>query len=223
MVKDVNIGTNSSSIGLLTDANGILFFMAKDSSGKYGLYNTNGTSSQTRLIKYFDTYPYNMKSVDSSVYFNFDDLWTSDGTSNGTKLVKTPGMSDIIDIINLKASGGNLFFSGYTNMYGWELYGDNALTPKLPSSFSNNIITSNNKIEITAFPNPAQEFTKLKVQHSDNASLAMLKDITGKTVWTNKLTGNGELMIQLQGFTPGVYFLSVYSGLEVKTIKLIKQ
>jgi ELWxxDGT repeat protein len=127
VVKDLNSPTQ---IGLLTSANGLLFFVAEDPINGRELWKSDGTEAGTVLVK--DIYvganssdPAYLTVMNNVLYFRADDgvtggeLWRSDGTAAGTYLV-----SDIYEGIasgspqNLVVVGGTLYFT-YSN-YLWK-------------------------------------------------------------------------------------------------------
>jgi ELWxxDGT repeat protein len=87
----------------LTDANGTLFFTLEDADGLEELWESNGTSQGTSLVKDLGTsalysgyagYLTSLEAIGGTVYFTAYDttygaeLWETDGTSQGTQLVK---------------------------------------------------------------------------------------------------------------------------------------
>lgn len=90
MLKQLDIGSD-----FLT-ANGLLFFMADDGSGKM-LWKTDGTVAGTVSVGSGYTIPQvssELKPLNGNVFFNGCDavhgceLWISDGTDQGTRMVK---------------------------------------------------------------------------------------------------------------------------------------
>src|SRR5215213_5172796 len=128
-----------------------LYFRASD--GKHGveLWKTDGTESGTKLVKDINPAapaPINtackrrkscvgsswvdaMTRVGKTLYFTAKDgkhgleLWKSDGTNRGTKLVKNinpSSASDASDISNLVAMGNRLYFTANDGKHGLELW-----------------------------------------------------------------------------------------------------
>jgi ELWxxDGT repeat protein len=121
MVQDILPGAASSGLWYLTPFNGMLFFTASDGSSGYELWRSDGTSAGTTLVR--DIVPGEgsafpaffspcLTSGGDYLFFVADDgqhgreLWRSDGTSDGTALVRDilPGA--------VGSSPANLFFSG---------------------------------------------------------------------------------------------------------------
>jgi ELWxxDGT repeat protein len=157
MVKDINPGSPGSYPDHLTAVGGTLFFSADDGVHGPELWKSDGTAAGTVLVK--DIFPgssYDYRSgrylpnssnpryltaVDGRLYFSAidgthgDELWTSDGTSKGTVLVKDifPGGSGYFNPHtdsygysssprDLTAVGGTLFFSANDGVHGFELW-----------------------------------------------------------------------------------------------------
>jgi len=107
----------NTSVGLLngmTDfavLNSDMYFNSDNGTGVgTGLWKTDGTLTGTVLVKPDinpGVFPGNYAVLDNKIYFSCDDgtsgseLWVSDGTAVGTHMV-----------INLRADGGGVFFSG---------------------------------------------------------------------------------------------------------------
>jgi ELWxxDGT repeat protein len=139
-------GTLSGWASDLTDAGGTLYFLANDGNpadGTVQLWKSNSTWASTVLVKGFN--PSNLTGgggavpaplgqitpVDGKVYFVMNDgtrgeeLWTTDGTAAGTRLVKdiNPGGAGS-DPSGLVAVGNTLYFFA-TDSNGTELWKTN--------------------------------------------------------------------------------------------------
>src|SRR5205085_12384357 len=102
LVRDIVVGSSNSSPSNLTRFDDkTLFFMANGAN----LWKTDGTADGTVLVKtiIFGSSPANLTKVGGMLFFTVDDgsaaaifavgghgleLWKSDGTTAGTKLVK---------------------------------------------------------------------------------------------------------------------------------------
>lgn len=138
VVKDVAVVSQ-----LFAEANGKLFFYALDRiSLGYELFVSDGTTGGTKLLKDINkggassqtyVYPTSLVSGDTLLYFIADDgnngpeLWKSNGTSAGTKLVKniTPGIEGTY-FQNLVNINNHLFFT--INDVLWQSDGSKANT-----------------------------------------------------------------------------------------------
>ncbi|MBT7306786.1 MAG: hypothetical protein HN842_01130, partial [Gammaproteobacteria bacterium] len=103
LVKDIRAGTGGSLPFDLINFNGMLFFVAFEMDNGDALWKSDGTENGTVMVK--DTYeggvtyggphPAQLTNVNGTLFFRGDDgsphgreLWSSDGTTNGTAMVK---------------------------------------------------------------------------------------------------------------------------------------
>ena len=132
LIKDLSPGTGGVG-SFITAVNGIAYFWMYDEVYGRELWRSDGTSAGTYLIK--DIYPgtnssggtynnYRINDVNGIAYFAADDgihgieLWRSDGTANGTYLIKdiNPGNASSI-VIYL---GGTYFVTAVNGIaYFW--------------------------------------------------------------------------------------------------------
>ncbi len=112
LVKDIWPGVDGSFPSWLADSGGVLYFSADDGTGGRELWKSNGASAGTSLVKDIypgtgdyginDGNPFGMISIGSTLYFTAHDadtgfeLWKSNGTADGTSLVKdvNPGTAN---------------------------------------------------------------------------------------------------------------------------------
>src|SRR6185295_16930613 len=138
LVKDIRPGSGNSGPTSLTNAAGTLFFGAKDDTHGVELWRSDGTAPGTKLVKDIrpGEGPYGKKSsipayltnVAGTLFFAANDdthgveLWRSDGTPAGTKLVKDiyPGGSSSPSFLMNVA--GTLFFLADDGTHGTELW-----------------------------------------------------------------------------------------------------
>ena len=127
MVKDIGIGSISSSPSLLTNVNGTLFFKANDGSFGQELWKSDGTSVGTLLVKDIRAgslwaSPGSLTNVNGTLFFranngtNGYELWKSDGTNAGTVMVKDISAGSSYPI-NLTNSSGALYFFVFGTLY----------------------------------------------------------------------------------------------------------
>lgn len=133
LVKDINTvpnpfppGAGWSSPSGLTNVGGTLFFVAHDGVRGFELWKSDGTEEGTTLVKdiypdpqpFFVPIPEELTALGGTLFFTADDgvngreLWKSDGTAQGTTLVKDmwpgSGGSGPEELTNV---GGTLFLS----------------------------------------------------------------------------------------------------------------
>lgn len=135
LLKDINLGTPTSSANYFADVNGTLFFSATDGTANngYELWKSDGTTAGTMMVKDINptgsSFPYYSTNVNGIDFFRAsngltgNELWKSDGTPGGTTLVKDirPGTSSSSPI-RLVESNGKLFFRANDGMNGNELW-----------------------------------------------------------------------------------------------------
>lgn len=119
IVKDIVSGVKSSSPRHLTNADGVLYFIADGPLGRE-LWKSDGTDSGTALVKDIrpgvypavGISPQQLLNVDGQLYFqSVNDLWTSDGTMSGTHQVTSLTPSDHYNFQQLTEVGGKLYFT----------------------------------------------------------------------------------------------------------------
>ena len=147
LVGDINPGSDSewpygnSWPSELTDVAGTLFFVANDGVHGYELWRSDGTADGTKMVRdilpgtaWTGSYPDQLTNIAGTLFFGADDeihssgatgteLWSSDGTAAGTKLVRDiypgdrgSGPDRFIDV------SGTLFFSADDGTHGRELW-----------------------------------------------------------------------------------------------------
>ncbi len=138
---------HSSTPENLTAVGGRLFFTAYDDEHGRELWKSDGTAAGTLLVADIrptspysypqSSYPLSLTAVGRMLYFTADDnehgreLWKSDGTTAGTKLVadifptSTYGYAHSSAPAELVAVGGTLFFTANDDVHGRELWKSN--------------------------------------------------------------------------------------------------
>jgi ELWxxDGT repeat protein len=130
-VKDIAPGTDQSGTPLsstpsraVAAGNGKLFFISSDGTHGTRLFVTDGTVDGTTMVEGANPTntltPYDVTVVSNTAYFNAlrdqsgIELWMSDGTPSGTRLVRDffPGVGDA-DPQYLTGMNGVLYFSVY--------------------------------------------------------------------------------------------------------------
>ena len=101
-------------------ANGSYFASDWDvEPGERGLWISNGTVTGTKKISNGFGSPHALSNINGTLFFTSVNLWRSDGTVQGTTLVKSVGSTHIYNIANVN---GTLFFSGNDGSNGSELW-----------------------------------------------------------------------------------------------------
>ena len=147
----------------LSKLNGKLYFSARDSDGDRELWVSDGTEEGTKLVADINPSSYgsapdggdfrsSFTEFNNKLYFTADDevngreLWASDGTEEGTKLVAdiNPNGSSYPD--DLTVVGDELFFRADNGETGRELYKltfDGSVNPSEPNEING---TRNNDV-----------------------------------------------------------------------------
>jgi ELWxxDGT repeat protein len=139
MVKDINPVSEGSSPAELRNVNGTLFFTATNGTSGYELWKSDGTSAGTVMLKDIylgpegsltpeDPFSSNVYTTDvgGTFFFTADDgihgfeLWKSDGTSEGTVMVReiNPGSNKFFAPRYLTNVNGTLFFAADDGRHG---------------------------------------------------------------------------------------------------------
>jgi len=141
-IKDINSGVSSSDPEELTVVGNTLYFRANDGINGDELWKSDGTASGTMMVKdinignlsSFSQYPWenSLTAVGNTLYFTANDgsngyeLWKSDGTANGTMMVKDINIGNLSSMaLNTNcgkptAIGNTLYFSADDGTYGCE-------------------------------------------------------------------------------------------------------
>jgi ELWxxDGT repeat protein len=136
MVEDLQPGSGTSHVRLLVDFDGTLLFGATvgPRPGTRSLYRSNGTAAGTFAVKEVDYAGGLGVDVNGTFFFRGSDpehgfeLWKSDGTHDGTKLVEDinhrdpSGVLDAYVVRNLVAFNGKAFFQTDDTTHGTELW-----------------------------------------------------------------------------------------------------
>lgn len=137
LFKDINqnntvVNAGGAPMGF-TKVGNTIFFTANDGINGREIWKTNGTAASTQMVK--DVSPGNLNSGPQSLieyngflYFlqsdgtNGNQIWKTDGTESGTIMVTNPQDFSNVSSANLIKTNNKLFFSGFSNVYGNELF-----------------------------------------------------------------------------------------------------
>ena len=228
-VHDINPEAASSYPSLLTNHNGILYFMAYVPTNGYELWKAS--YYQAELVKdiQIGTPNANINEIASFgdvILFGAGDnsqnreLWKSDGSSEGTALFQ-----DINPLTLQYGNGSNphsffvhnntLYFSANNSVTGAELW-------KLEqSALSIEKQEFNNLVNVSLFPNPTSNILNIRV---DNQQIESVKiyNLLGKEVI--QLSAKNETLnkIDISHFTNGIYILQIKTDSNSYTKKVVK-
>jgi trimeric autotransporter adhesin len=140
LVKDIRIGSSSSSPYHLTAMDGIVYFVATEPASGKELWRSDGTEAGTYMVKDIGSgtvgsYPSYLQVIGKTLFFAAIDnvygqeLWKSDGTAAGTKVVKDirPGTASafgnwITPAEPFATMNGILYFPASDGQHGYELW-----------------------------------------------------------------------------------------------------
>lgn len=95
LIKDLVEGTSGSDPSSFVYYNGLVYFSAKDATGKYDIYSTDGTAGNTQKVIDLGANDHVYEffvAANGKLYFNIGyDLYVSDGTASGTSEIIIPG------------------------------------------------------------------------------------------------------------------------------------
>ena len=206
IVKDIVSGTSDANPGSFYNFNGTLFFSANDGIHGVELWKSNGTAAGSSLVKDINTdpgtppaslpggsYPYGFVAIGSTLYFiardatHGSELWQTDGTTAGTKLVKDvyAGASGSYPSA-LTNIGGTLYFSARDAAHGSELWKSDGtaagtmlvsdVNPGTVSSYPSYITNVNGAIYFTA--RDAAHGSEVWISDGTAAGTTILKELT---------------------------------------------
>lgn len=79
------------------------------------------------------------------------------------------------------------------------------------------------KLHAVIYPNPAKAGSKLQVSGSAKGYTVTISDMSGKEVWRSRNAFVSEVSLPIERLARGVYAVTVISGTEIKTLRLIKE
>jgi ELWxxDGT repeat protein len=142
LVLDINSGSASSSPTDLTNVNGTLFFSATGGAQGQELWESNGATAGTFMVADINpffggfpgSYPSYLTNVNGALFFAAkneqnvfgvdinNQLWRSDGTQAGTKMVADINVGADANPKYLTNVNGTLFFQADDGLHGPELW-----------------------------------------------------------------------------------------------------
>lgn len=122
MIKDITAGSPSTDVKGFKTFNGYLYFTTNDI-----FWVTNGTEASTQRVKDISVHS-DFFVYDNKLYFNANDgehgseLWVSDGTPEGTLMLKDINNGGSSSLFNFIEFDQRLFFYGDDGIHGNELW-----------------------------------------------------------------------------------------------------
>jgi ELWxxDGT repeat protein len=211
IVKVINPGPPGSPGGLslyyssLTNVNGTVFFTADDGTHGRQLWKSDGTDAGTMMVKAitsggrsaFPGISGSLTNVNGTLFFAADDgthgeqLWESDGTEEGTVLVKNIApRNSVWPPSNLSAVGGALFFSADDGFHGNELWTSDGTDKGTHLVKDINLAPASSNPQDLTDVNGTLFFTATDGLH-------------GRELWKTTLTANGPVTTLVTDINPG--------------------
>ena len=222
LVRDIRSGLDTSAPAKLTLLGSTLYFTANNGTTGTELWRTDGTTGGTSLVKdidtrtFFGSNPTFLTVLNGKLYFQATkadaqansgaELWTSDGTTAGTKLVSdlNPGAAGSVPS-NLFAFNGALYFQASHPVLGTELWkhdpttGITALfkdinTTALNASYPSNFVNVQGTMYFTA----NEGITGYELWQSDGTAVGTrrtsdIKFSTASSFPSSLVNSNGKL------------------------------
>lgn len=78
------------------------------------------------------------------------------------------------------------------------------------------------KINVEAFPNPAQTYTNVIINYEYSSGTATVYDLNGRLMQSEKITGSRTIPIDLSGLPQGIYIIDIDTNIQKDGIKVMK-
>jgi ELWxxDGT repeat protein len=202
MVKDINPGSGSDNATDAINLGGTLFFTADDGSHGTELWRSDGTPTGTKMVKDINptgssdppsgggTARYELTSYKGMLIFRATDgahgveLWKSDGTAAGTKMVKdiNPGGADSFPY-GFTNVGSTLFFFADDGTHGAELWKTNG------TAAGTKLVKDIRPGSDQSFPTDGESFKKALFFTANDG-------VHGSELWKSNGTAAGTKMVK---------------------------
>lgn len=205
LVKDVNVGSESSSIEQLTELNGVLYFVANDGINGDELWRTDGTEEGTELVKDIlpgssSGYPWDLTTANNLLFFTATNeegdllLWRTDGTAGGTFVIESNDPNGSTkNPWSLIKGGDQIFFTSSPDMteHLWKTDGTLCGTALLTGEHANGLVFAdliflNDKVLLSAEIPGSEHGTELYAYHVDGIPLTRCQTISFDPLVTKK-------------------------------------
>lgn len=215
------MGTPTESFKLinLVELNGKLCFAGSEpdsqTTDKGGLWVSDGTANGTTRLIYTDWPLKSLVPFGKHVYFKkyspqneTIEIWKSDGTYTGTKVVNFPYQQYQLNnsvVMRNRIMQGNFFeFGSY--LYFFHEYEDNGLQYAMfkISMWPDDIETISEEV-IVAHPNPANSLITIS---GTDMRYVSITDVMGKVIYTAKPNAD-RYILHIESWPAGVYNVSV--------------
>lgn len=224
--KLVEIFSTQGDIGKMGSINNKLVFEAGDNNGD--IWGSDGTALGTTLLhatQFTQNVGDFIQSGNRLFFVGRNDsvgreLWTSDGTVNGTFLVinaAPAGNSDPQDLVDLN---GVLFYTCGDGIHGRELW--RVDTTQLALNLPNSIKQQNAKATIGLYPNPVSQTLYLQVENVllNTETQMQIFDVSGKLIRAENVSSRN---LDISALANGFYVLTLKTNSKLLQQKFVVQ
>ncbi len=224
--------------------NGMLFFSADDGVHGLELWRSDGTAAGTVMVKNISTVldggnsfdrgsqPASFAAKDGKLYFSANDfvhgreLWVTDGTAAGTKLVKEINPDSDANPRWLTVVGNKLLFKADDGTHGRELFAYQMCGSPFPVSLTTAEDSGSEGLRLNVIGNPVRQSIVVEIHgNGDQPVWLYLTDLQGKQLRKRTLTAvqaTERQVFDIGAQAEGIYLLRAVAGEESKTIRIIK-
>ena len=240
------IGTNTvfvapnynSELCRLTKVDTSIYFFDRSTgtAPDYSLYKFESISNTFNLIKsnmygatsgpVYQPTKESAVSLNGMLYFTFDnytngdELWQSDGTNSGTKMITDIGVGSLTSWIDnlIPVSNGlnsRLYFTS-TKKTGLLYIKTDIVYTNIPN------INGSSKTAFSIFPNPAKEILNIEIDQLNNEPILLtITNVLGEVIISNEFENKTKLTLNTSHLNSGVYFVTLENSGAKSTQKII--
>ena len=238
LTANINTSTNELCFG---GSNGSATVTAGGGTGSYGYaWAPSGGNAATASGLDANTYTVTVTDANSCTQTSTITITQPTAITCNINIVNPPNPPDNNGVMNVNASGGTSIFtynwspSGGTaptasNLAGSTVYtvtvtDQNGCTCTSTQTFGNVGIQNTEDVSFSLFPNPGEDAFQIQLSGNYTPGNVYIRiyDISGKAVLSQVLQGS-LLYIDMTGYAPGIYMISIVSNEKIVTKKWIKQ
>ena len=82
---------------------------------------------------------------------------------------------------------------------------------------------TNTIFEAILYPNPVHGSASLQIKGNVKDMLVTIADISGKVLWQKTFANPTQVSLPVEKITAGIYMVTLKTGTESKTLKLVKE
>ncbi|WP_460946859.1 ELWxxDGT repeat protein [Spirosoma daeguense] len=198
-VKNTNPNGEDAVYNLKTFGSNV-FFGAKNASNQTCLWKTDGTSANTVVVK--EVWIGFLSEVNGNLFFcGNGEPWRSDGTTEGTRLLKNINPSDgsLVASIRFVGVGSRVFFGALGNAStGYELYKYVPCTYCPVNSGREGVDEITTGLQLRVLENPVRESLTVEINEPNGQPVSLhLTDMQGHILETRQLEPTPQIQRQV--------------------------